>query len=98
MNRQHRKELPDGPTIRHGLENGIVAEIGVGDETLQVLQLIRNVVQLVNHLQDTAADGPVKAFSDASLLQGQIAEVEQIHGVFTQLKGVMIGFYKILLV
>jgi hypothetical protein len=98
MNRQYREELPDGPTIGHGLKDGIVAEIGIGDETLQVLQLIGNVVQLVDHLQHTTANGPVQAFSDAPQLQGEIAEVEQIHGVFTQLKSVMIGLHKILLV
>src|SRR6185436_10621926 len=98
MNRQYREELSDGPAIGHRLKDGVVAEVGIGDEALQVLQLIRNVVQLVDHLQHPAADGPVKAFRDASLLKGEIAEVEQIHGVFAQLKSVMIGFNKILLV
>src|SRR5712692_9006016 len=72
------KELLHGPTVRHALEQREVAEVRVGKQPVQALQLLREIVELLGQLLNPAADLPVDALRQAALCQRQVSQAEQV--------------------
>ncbi len=55
MNGHDRKQLLDGPAIRHRLEDRKIAEISIGQQGFQSLQLFGNEIHLPYQFQHFAA-------------------------------------------
>ena len=78
------------------LEDGIVAEIGVGDEGFQAAEFLGDVVQIADDPQQGSADGPVETLADTALLQAEVSQVEEVEGVLPELNRIVVGLQKVL--
>ncbi len=75
-----REELMHGPTVRHALKQGKIAEVSVGEQPVQSFQFFGEIIQLLGELLNPPANHPVDAFGPAPLLQRKIAEAKEIEG------------------
>src|SRR6185369_983882 len=96
MDRHDGKQLFDGPTVRHALEQGKVAEVRVRQQTLQSLQLFREIIEFASHLLDATAYRPVVILGKAALNQRQVPEAEQVERRIQRLLRVMEALEQVL--
>src|SRR5438105_280752 len=71
VNRHDREKLFYSPTIGHALEQRKIAEVRVGKQPVQPLQLLRKIIQLFRELLNAPANHPVNALRPTPLLQRQ---------------------------
>ena len=92
MDRHHRKQLLDRPTVGNRLEQRKIAEISVGQQRVEPLQFLGHEFHLLRQLLDLVADGPEQILGQAPLIQRQVAAGEQVHRHVERLLGVVIAF------
>ncbi len=85
------KELLHGPAIGHALEKGEVAEVGIGQQAGQALELFGEVVEFLSDIEDLAANGPIEVLGEATLFEREVAEVEEIQSGIERLLRVVVG-------
>ena len=95
VNGHHREELLDGPGVGHGLEEGEVAEVGVGELGFELFEIIADVVGLFKDLVDLAADAPEEFFGEGGVFEGEVAEVVEVEGFVALLHGVVVDFLEV---
>ncbi len=97
MDRHDREKLLDRPAIGHRLEDRQVAGVGVRQQGFHALELLGHVIQLAHHVQELVAQGPEEPFGQGAVFDGQVAEVEEAHGLVHRLQGVVIAFQVVFL-
>ena len=89
VNGHHREQLLDRPAVGDRLEQREVAEIGVGQLLVQVLQILRHLGHRQHNLLQLRADRPEQVFRHASLIERQVAAVEEAERHVERLLGVV---------
>src|SRR5688572_9957630 len=89
VQRHDREQLVDGPAVRQRLEHRHVAEIDVGKDRLEVLELLRRAAELARQVPDLGAGRPVEPLGEAAHLDRQVADAEHLLGLLAGLLGVV---------
>ena len=95
MNGHDREELLDRPRIRDRLEQREIAEVGVGERVVEILQILRHVVHVLHELAELVADRPVERLGEAALSQRQVAAVEQVQRHVERLLRVVVALERV---
>src|SRR5256714_1432321 len=88
---QDREQVVDRPAVRERLEHREVAEIGVRENRLQVLELLRQTLELAAGVADLRAGGPVQPLGECAELERQQAEIEHLQHLLAGGEGVVIA-------
>ena len=72
------EQLVDGPAVRQGLEDREIAEVGVGEDAFELVQLLRNLVQLARGVAHLRARRPVQTLRESAILERKQAELEHL--------------------
>ncbi len=85
MQRHDREQLVDRPAVRQRLEHREVAEVDVGQDRLEVLELLRDLAELARQVAHLRAGRPVQPLGEAPHLDRQVAEAEHLQRLFARL-------------
>ena len=97
MNRHDGEELLDRPRVGHRLEEGEVAEVGVGELGFEAFEVITDIVSFLEDLEDFPADAPEEFFGEGAEFEGEVAEVEEVEGFVALLDGVVVDLLEVFL-
>ena len=71
VNRHHREELLDRPAVGNRLEQREVAEVGVRQLLVEVLQVFRHLGHRLDDALELGADCPEQVLRHAALISGR---------------------------
>src|SRR4051794_38432542 len=91
VNRHDGKELLDSPVVRHALKQRKIAEIGIGQHSIQTLELLGEEFKFRRELQNLSANCPKEILRKAALLERKIAQTEEVQRGVERLLSIMIG-------
>src|SRR6185437_5784307 len=69
VNRHDREQLIDRPAVGERLKNREVAKIGIRKDGLEILELLRQPVELAAGIADAGARGPVQPLGERPELE-----------------------------
>ena len=78
MDGHDREQLVDGPAVGQRLEHREVAEVGVREDGLELLELLGNLVELAREVAHLGAGRPVQPFGEPAMLERQQAQLEHL--------------------
>ena len=91
VDRHDREQLVDGPAVRQRLEDREIAEIGVRQDVLQVLELLGKLLEPAAHVADARAARPVEPLGQAAELERQQAEIEHLQRLLARGQRIVIA-------
>ena len=95
MNGHHRKQLLDGPAVGDRLKQREVAEIGVRQRLVEVLQIFRHLVHRLHQLLQLHADRPVQVLGLRPLHEREVACRKQVDRHIERLLRVVIALERV---
>src|SRR6185369_14033846 len=90
LDREYREKLVDSPRVGNRLEQREVGKIGLPQGQLEVLQLLRDRLDLLDDAVDLFDNLAVEPLCHSPLLQGKIAEIKKAHRLLDQLLGIVV--------
>ena len=95
VNRHDREQLLDRPAVGHALEEREIAEVCVRKHGVESFEFFGEEIEFPRQLLNLAANRPEEILGDATLVERQITQAEQVQRGIERLLCVVIGLEQI---